>query len=257
MSCDYGVWYPNRHLSNTEAGALYAELCEGRTSGVAAHSAVGAFYSELTSMHPEIDDVPEDKVDDHDFSPWSIAFERSNAHILMSCVWSKADYVGALLRRLARKHGLALYDPQKERVIYPDKPARAPWWKFWATSHPARSLHSVMRYRAFYQLQREGRVVDADDAEAMSVADIYTGIFRNMSEDGDYFGMIDSGEETLQLMYDRPSGRYWCEIPVPAEKGSYGKSLSFDQARDLLNALPSSFSRETIPGLQFKPWGKK
>jgi hypothetical protein len=38
----------------------------------------------------------------------------------MCCVWSKASYVHELVQALARKHRLALYDPQSERVTYPD-----------------------------------------------------------------------------------------------------------------------------------------
>jgi len=39
----------------------------------------------------------------------------------MSCVWSKATYVHQLVQGLALKHGLALYDPQSEEVVYPDR----------------------------------------------------------------------------------------------------------------------------------------
>jgi hypothetical protein len=135
MSCDHAVWFPSRRLSNQEAGALYARLCEGDSSGVVPSGAIDAFYSELVAKHPQIDDIPEDRVDDSDYCPWSIAFDRSPGHLIMCCVWSKADYVSALLKSLARKHGLALYDPQSERVWYPDDsdsgPSQKPRWKFW------------------------------------------------------------------------------------------------------------------------------
>jgi hypothetical protein len=130
MSCDHAVWYPSARLTDAEAGALYHALCDGRTEGVVPHPAIAAFYEELTSIHPEIDDVPGKKVDDGDPCPWSIAFDRSDAHLIICCVWPKANYVGDLLRRLAKKHGLALYDPQSERVVYPDDLPRR-WWKFW------------------------------------------------------------------------------------------------------------------------------
>lgn len=133
MSCDHSVWFPHRRLSNAEAGVLHSALCEGDTSGIQDHPAVDAFYEELVAKHPEIDDISDDQVDDHDFCPWSIAFDRSGGHIVMCCVWSKADYVSALLKSLATKHGLALYDPQSEQVHYPDAPSTAskPWWKLW------------------------------------------------------------------------------------------------------------------------------
>jgi hypothetical protein len=138
MSCDFGVWYPDRRLTDAEAGERYVRLCESQVEGeVVEHPSVQAFYAELTSLHPEIDDIPEDRVDDTDYCPWSIAMDRSDGHLIMACVWSRADYVGGLLRDLARKHGLALYDPQQGRIFYPDEAqtpqtARKPWWKPWA-----------------------------------------------------------------------------------------------------------------------------
>ncbi|KQV94567.1 hypothetical protein [Rhizobacter sp. Root1221] len=133
MSCDYSVWHTNTPLTSVEAGRLHARLCEGDTSGVAAHPGIAAFYAELTAKHPEIDDLPEDQVDDAELCPWSIAFDQSDGHIIMCCVWSKADYVGSLVSSLATKHGLAFYDPQSERVVYPGiaQEAPRPWWKVW------------------------------------------------------------------------------------------------------------------------------
>ena len=132
MSCDYSVWHTTSRLSSAEAGQLHVRLCEGDASGVAPHPAIDAFYKELTAQHPEIDDVPEDQADNTDLCPWSVAFDRSEGHITMCCAWSKADYVRDLVSRLAAKHGLAFYDPQSERVVYPGDPEpRKPWWKFW------------------------------------------------------------------------------------------------------------------------------
>lgn len=133
MSCDYGVWFPYRRLSAADAGKLYSGLCEGKPGLIEPHPAVRVFYDELVERHPEIDTVPDDRIDDHDYCPWSCAIDHSPAHVIMCCVWSKADYVGSLVQDLARKHGLAVYDPQSERVIYPDEVPRSPkpWWKLW------------------------------------------------------------------------------------------------------------------------------
>ena len=83
-------------------------------------------------MHPQIDDISDEQVDDHDLCPWSIAFDRSPGHLVMCCVWSKADYVTELLKTLANKHGLALYDPQSESIHYPggELTKETSWWKF-------------------------------------------------------------------------------------------------------------------------------
>jgi hypothetical protein len=120
MSCDFAVWFPGKRLTDKEATQLYAELCESVVTGVVAHPAIDAFYEELTAQHPELDDIPEDRVDDVDYCPWSIAFDRSPGHLIMCCVWSKAEYVAELIGRLAKKHGLAIYDPQAGKIHYPD-----------------------------------------------------------------------------------------------------------------------------------------
>jgi len=136
MSCDLGVWFPHNRLTNQQANELYGRLCEGDTSGVQPNPAVDAFYAELTAKHPEIDTVPHDRIDDHDYCPWSCSIDRSPGHVIMSCVWSKADYVTTLVHDLARTHNLAVYDPQSDRITYPGDPGPAsepkrPWWRFW------------------------------------------------------------------------------------------------------------------------------
>jgi hypothetical protein len=134
VSFDLGVWFPHRRISAQEAGVLYASLCDGNTSGVQPHPAVEAFYAELTAKHPEIDSIPEDRIDDHDYCPWSCALDKSDAHVIMPCVWSKADHVGQYVHALGAKHGLAVYDPQSERITYPDAPQRGRkkrWWQIW------------------------------------------------------------------------------------------------------------------------------
>jgi hypothetical protein len=138
MSCDFAIWYPHRRLNDKEATNLYHALCDGVVGGVAPHPAIDAFYRELTALHPEIDDIPEERIDDLDYCPWSVAFDRSPGHLIMCCVWPKADYVERLVKQLAHKHGLAVYDPQAGKITYPDGPAergkmerQRRRWKFW------------------------------------------------------------------------------------------------------------------------------
>jgi hypothetical protein len=133
MSCDFAVWFPARRLTNEQAGELYAQLCEGDTRGVRSSPAVEAFYGELTAKHPDLDAAPEDRVDQ---CPWSVPCDRSPGHVIMSCVWSQAAYVEKLVRDLARKHGLAVYDAQAGAVTYPETPKApgsggTPPLKFW------------------------------------------------------------------------------------------------------------------------------
>ena len=99
---------------------MYLRLCDGDASAPVPHPSIDAFYAELTARHPEIDTIPEERIDDHDHCPWSCKLDYSPSYVIMCCVWSKASYVHELVQTLARKHGLALYDPQSERVTYPD-----------------------------------------------------------------------------------------------------------------------------------------
>lgn len=140
MSFDLGVWYPDRRLTIEEAREFYLRLSEGDVTGVVAHASVDAFYRDLVARHPEIDDIPEERLDDHAFCPWSCAMDRSPGHILLSCVWSQADAVLQLVITLANAHGLVVFDPQADAIDHPplpkstamrgDRPER-PWWKFW------------------------------------------------------------------------------------------------------------------------------
>ena len=119
MSFDLAVWHTPARLTDAEAGALHAALCESRTDGVAPHPAVDAFYAELTARYPEIDTVPDDRIDDSDYCPWSCALDRSPGHVIMACVWSQAQAVGEFAWDLAGRHRLALFDPQQGRLHYP------------------------------------------------------------------------------------------------------------------------------------------
>lgn len=122
MSFDLAVWYPYEKVTDEEAGRIYVDLCEGRPTRLHPHPSIFAFYEELTSLHPEIDDVPEDKLDDVDFCPWSCEFDRSDSFVLMASVWSKEEYVTDLVYELANKHRLAVYNPQIDQISYPDAP---------------------------------------------------------------------------------------------------------------------------------------
>ena len=119
MSFDLGVWYSDKALTAEQARQLYVKLCEGTPALEGESPAVAAFYDELTKKWPEIDSIPEEKIDDHDYCPWSCAIDRSGMHVITSCVRSKAQDVGEFVQRLAAKHGLLLYDPQEDVVILP------------------------------------------------------------------------------------------------------------------------------------------
>jgi len=119
VSYDLAVWFPDRILSDEQALEQYRELCDENIHGLTPHPSIGSFYLELYNIYPEIDDLPENKIGDFDFSPWSMAHDFSDRHIIMCCVWSHADYVRDAVVNLAQKHGLAVFDPQLIKIHYP------------------------------------------------------------------------------------------------------------------------------------------
>jgi hypothetical protein len=134
MSCDYGVWYSETSMTNEEAGKIYAGLCERWPFLEGENPAVRAFYNDLTKRWPELATVPDEKMDDKDYCPWSCEISHSGVAVVTACVWSMADKVGAFVKELAARHQLVFYDPQSERVHLPAplKAARAKqgsWWR--------------------------------------------------------------------------------------------------------------------------------
>jgi hypothetical protein len=115
MSHDVCVWYPDRRLPKDEAASLFLRLIEGDTGGVVAHPSINAFHDELVAIYPPIDLEAE-----NDDSPWATEFERSPGHLLMTVSWSRAEEVFDVICQIARKHGLAVIETERETPLYPD-----------------------------------------------------------------------------------------------------------------------------------------
>jgi hypothetical protein len=120
MSCDYGVWYSDTPPTKEEAAKIYVALCEQWPFLQGENHGVRAFYNELTGRWPELDTVPEEKIDDKDYCPWSCAISHSGMAVVTPCVWSMAGKVGSSIEELARKYKLVFFDPQSERVVLPE-----------------------------------------------------------------------------------------------------------------------------------------
>lgn len=121
MSFDLGVWEAEKTLTDEEAGAIYVKLCEEWPYLQGDSPKITAFYRDVISKWPEIDTIPEEKVGDFDFCPWSCALDHSGMAVVMPCVWSKATEVASYIESLARKHNLLLFDPQAGRIVVPER----------------------------------------------------------------------------------------------------------------------------------------
>ncbi len=52
---------------------------------------IAGCHRELISRWPEIDSICDQQADDTDVCPWSSALDHSDAHVLISCIWSAAE----------------------------------------------------------------------------------------------------------------------------------------------------------------------
>lgn len=117
MSWNCAVWHSNFVKDKKEAENLYLKLCEGDTSLIGPTQRTQDFYEELTAKHPEVDGINEDEVGDLDLCPWSVTFDKSEGHIIMSCEISKSEYINTLIKEFAEKYELSFYEPQNKTFI--------------------------------------------------------------------------------------------------------------------------------------------
>lgn len=75
---------------------------------------VAAFLADLTAQYPDIDDVPEQNVDE---CPWAAGFDASEGHVVMPMVFSWAERMYPIITGLAEKHGLVCFDPQEGKIV--------------------------------------------------------------------------------------------------------------------------------------------
>ncbi len=120
MSFDLGVWYSSRPFTAKEADERYVALSKNGdvTRLIEPHQSVAEFVAALTAQYPQIDDVPEDKID---ACPWTVEFDLSKGHATMPIMWSRVDDVAPFVMELAEKHGLVCYDPQARKVYLPSR----------------------------------------------------------------------------------------------------------------------------------------
>lgn len=119
MSFDLAVWKSATPMSDEKAQSIYLHLGESDTAELLNDPSINDFYLDLIARYPERATVPDEQMDDYDFCPWSCAIDRTDSSVLISCVWPQAENVERFVRSLAARYGLALYDPQLQRVFYP------------------------------------------------------------------------------------------------------------------------------------------
>lgn len=103
MSIDFVVWHTPSRLSDEQAEALYAALCDGDSSRVAPHSGIDAFCAAFRARFT------------------AIPIESSAGHAIVRCGagTDRVDEIEAFVWELAHSHDLAVFDPQTGYVSYP------------------------------------------------------------------------------------------------------------------------------------------
>ena len=113
---------------------------------------------------------------------------------------------------------------------------------------------ALKTYQVFYHFYGSGASVDSDAPLSMNVADIYSPLLGQLSEDGDFIGLIDTQGGTLQVMYEAKDDVYWIEVIDVSKQGSHGKHMGFDELTDFFKALPEHFQPNSIDGSEFIAW---
>ncbi len=102
------------------ARLLHDFYASGDESAFEPSEDVARFYDDLMALYAPLEEVD---VEDVDLAPsWSSTPERSDRVVCINYRWSAPNALLSDIERLAREHGLVLYDPQGPAVLDPDDP---------------------------------------------------------------------------------------------------------------------------------------
>lgn len=115
------VWKRPKVADEDAAARLLGHYYEtGDESAFEASDDVSAFYDDVIALWPPLETIDHD--DESIPASWSSTPERSDRIVCMDYVWSASGALLDDIGRLAREHGLVLYDPQGPVVVDPDQP---------------------------------------------------------------------------------------------------------------------------------------
>jgi len=89
---------------------------EGDATAFEASPRVTAFYEDLLRQYPALEDLPDDEIDG---SVWAVTPDEDDRLIALNFGWPSAERVARDVPKLAKKHGLALMDPQSGVIVRP------------------------------------------------------------------------------------------------------------------------------------------
>ncbi len=123
MSFDLTVLNPAKPLTAAEALAVHNSICDGEdvSKWLAVDDRTAAFVAALTKDYPQIDELPDDQIDN---CPWSCGLDVGPSWAMMNIVWSRSHEIAKFVFALCRQHDLALFDHQTGLVCLPDRVVR-------------------------------------------------------------------------------------------------------------------------------------
>ena len=112
---------------------------------------------------------------------------------------------------------------------------------------------TLKTFQVFYHFYGNGASVDSNAPINERGRHLFA-LLGQLSEDGDFIGLIDAQGETLQVMYEAEDDAYWIEVIDVSKQGSHGKHMGFDELTDFFKALPERFQSDSISGSEFIAW---
>jgi len=204
---------------------------EGIPSGVA-NPALKSWFKEIANTFPPLNGP---LADEDIENPKLTEYTGDASLIHVAFAWSQAAEAYRTVVMLAKKHGVGFFDASGR---YPTV------WR----------PDSSDVFEVFYHFEAADQSVSGDEPVLMHLCDVCDHLFGNLQTEGDFLGIADTANTTLQFMYHADQDHYWLEIPVPQQGGSYGTYLSREALQALLRDLPATFQVEDFPDFRFNPW---
>jgi hypothetical protein len=121
VSYDIAVWEGDRPANDAAALETYNELwARYEDTDEPASDRILSYIEELTAKYPDLDDLPDDDVDD---SPWADSPLQRNVmgpFFYFALVPSKAGETVPFIVETARRHELVCFDPQQVKLLSPE-----------------------------------------------------------------------------------------------------------------------------------------
>ncbi|MBB1126409.1 hypothetical protein [Thiospirillum jenense] len=109
-------------------------------------------------------------------------------------------------------------------------------------------------YRVFYTIHRSSDHISSVNTVEMSAKDIRDQLLDRLQSADDYLGLMDAADHVLQILPQPEQQQFYIELPMDAEKASYGRVVNRVELDEFILHLPAHLTPATIPGLSYQQW---